>query len=319
MASDYGSIRSAMVDYSTKWNGLFPNKSQMKLFSEAVPEDDRDFTEVFRSTGLSSLFTGERLRSVQGFNCNALYRSVQDIPDIIVFDNGSCVIICPMGEPGRDKIKNKAGHLMAVPYKDQDFNLMLPSTMEEVDSSRERVVSIKDTVKHLQNNLPVKECGPKVVEKATSMEFDLDKGIMDFVVHQIVSMTDDRFNGRPGYNLVDNSGNKVERTESAVREAFTTAFSSDLEAKVFIQDPTKNTQLLSHYHCFTVEEGSVPEVVNLNYKDVDVILGVKEEFIQDVPLIRTRTPPPPISDTVDEGNVLLMRCASSRNYAHRDD
>ncbi len=296
MACNYESIRSSMVDYSTMWNGLMPNKSQRALFKEVIPKDDSDFTEVFRSSGLSQLFTGERLRTVEGFNCNALYRSVQDMPDIIVYDDGKCLSICPMGESGRDKKKNKAGHLMAVPYENQDFNLMLPSTMVEVDNAQERVKVLKSVVSHLQDNLPVKYCGPKVVEKATLMGFDLEKGIMDFVVYQVVSMTDERFTGRPGYNLVDNEGVKVERDEGTVRKVFMESFSKDLEAKVFIQDPTKNTQLLSHYHCFTVEEGSIPEVVNSNYKDVDVILKVKEEFIQDVPLVRTRTPPPPIEE-----------------------
>ena len=278
------------------WNGLFMNKSQMALFKEIIPEDECDFTEVFRSSGLSQLFTAERLRTVEGFNCNALYRSVKDMPDIIVYDDGKCLTICPMGEPGRDKEQNKAGHLMAVPYENQDFNLMLPSTMVEVDNSGGRVKLLKSVVSHLQDNLPVKYCGPKVVEKATQMGFDLENGIMDFVVHQVVSMTDERFTGCPGYNLVDNEGVKVERDEETVRKVFMESFSKDLEAKVFIQDPTKNTQLLSHYHCFTVEEGTVPEVVNENYKDVDVILKIKEEFIQDVPLIRTRTPPPPIEE-----------------------
>ena len=175
------------------------------------------------------------------------------MPDIIVYDDGECLTICPMGEPGRDKDKNKAGHLMSVPYKNQDFNLMLPSTMDEVDTANNRIKTLKSVVIHLQENTPVKECGQKVVEKADSMGFDLNGGIMDFVIHQIVSMTDERFTGLPGYNLVNDEGVKVGRDEESVRSAFTKAFSRDLEVKVFIQDPTKNTQLLSHYHCFTVE------------------------------------------------------------------
>ena len=61
----------------------------------------------------------------------------------------------------------------------------------------------------------------------------------------------------------------------------------------------------------------LPKTLDDNYLDVEVILDIKQEFATDVPLIRMRTPPPPV-EQVDEDEP-LSRTQSSRNYGNRDD
>ena len=46
-------------------------------------------------------------------------------------------------------------------------------------------------------------------------------------------------------------------------------------------------------------DGEQP-VLEKDYVDVGVIKEIKQEFVEDVPLVRTRTPPPPIAVVDDE-------------------
>ena len=320
MACNKAAIKRSMVDYATMWSGLHPNKSQTTLFRDIVPIDPQDFTDKFRSSGLSQIFVAERLRTGAGFNCNHLYRSVATEADIIVYSDDKNTIISPLGEPGRDVVKNKMAHLMSMSHTTSgpvDFNIMLPSTSEEVSDIEGRVDSLKAAVKNMVENAAVRDCGDKVVSKAERLGFDLSRGIREFFVEQIVQMSDDTFDGVPGYNLVDNSGKKLTRdSRDELAAALDEAYSVNLEPRIFIQGPNNNTQILSHMHCFMFEDGEMPDKVDQNYLDVELILEIKNEFIVDVPLIRVRTPP---VRTVDEEEEPLSRTSTSRNYGNRDD
>jgi hypothetical protein len=319
MSTNKGQVKKQMVDYATMWSGLHPNTSQTTLFRKSVPMEASDFTQTFRETGLSQIFTGDRVRTSEGFNCNFLYRSTQRVPDIPLYSDDHNTGLAPLGEPGRDVNKNKISHLMVVPNGSEgpiDFNLMLPSTSAEVDLLESRCSVARKVFGLLKDNSPISECGPMVAGKAEEKGLPLTTGIREYFAHMIDTLSDEIVNGQPGYKLV--KGEKDTFSDDATTlEKINAAFDSTGVLKMAIQPPNKNTQIVTHIHAFMINEDQ--PTLSENYVDVGVIQEIKEEFLVDVPLVRTRTPPPPIADSVDEENVPLERCASSRNYAHRDD
>jgi len=318
MSSNKAQVKAQMVDYATKWSGLHPNTSQTTVFRRSVPLDPVDFSETFRETGLSQIFTGERLRTGAGFNCNFLFRSTQNVPDIPLYSDVKNTLLAPLGEPGRDVNKNKIAHLMVVPNGSEgaiDFNLMLPSTSAEMDLLEKRVEVATKVTQLLKDNSPISECGPMVASKAEEKGLPLTTSIREYFAHMIDTLPEDVVNGQPGYKLL--KGEKDEFEDSATTlEKINMVYDSDAVLKMAIQPPTKNTQIVTHIHLFMVDEEQ--PVLTENYVDVEVIREVKEDFLENVPLVRTRTPPPPI-ENADDDDVALTRCASSRNYAHRDD
>ena len=302
MACSNESIRQEKIDYATKWHGLHPNISQTSLFRQSVPLETVDFTETFQDTGLNQIFTGERLRTGQGFNCNHLYRSIREEADIIIYSNGVCTVLHPLGEPGRDADTNKIGHLMVMGHANDGpvtFNEMLPSTVAEVDNLEHRINTVGEAVFNLRANNPIKMCGPKVLAKAGKMGISHETGIQEFFMRQIIDMDPAVKSGQPGYTLYDDDLNDISSSEERVLEEIQRVFSGvDMAAptnidRVFIQGPHRNTQILSHIHSFMI--GAIPPTVEQNYIDASYILEVKKDFMDDVPLVRTRTPPPPIA------------------------
>ena len=294
-----------MIDYSTKWQETHPNVSQTTLFREIVPIDPIDFGNQFRQTNLNQLFVGERLRTGAGFNCNHLYRDIRTEADIIIYSDDTCTVIHPLGEPGRDIDSSKIGHFMVMSHMDDGpvtFNEMLPSTLSEVGDLGKKIATVKMAVQNLRENIPISECGAKVVAKAQRMGVPLTTGIQEFFKTQIVGMDSGVRTGPPGYKLLNDSGKEIGTSEEQVTKEIQNVFGGDrknLIPRLFIQGPDRNTQILSHIHCFMLEDGSeLPSAVDENYMDVEVILEVKREFMDDVPLIRTRTPPPPIEEDV---------------------
>lgn len=319
MSTNKIAVKEQMVDYATKWHALHPNTSQTTVFRRSVPLDPVDFTSTFRDTGLSQLFTGDRIRTGEGFNCNFLYRSTQNVPDIPIYSDEDNTVLAPLGEPGRDVNKNKVSHLMVVPNGSEgaiDFNLMLPSTSAEMDLLEKRIAVAKKITQLLKDNSPISECGLMVAGMAREKGLPLTTGVREYFAHMIDTLPDSVRNGQPGYKLV--KGEMDEFDDSATTlERINVAFGPETQLKMAIQPPTKNTQIVTHIHMFMID-GEQP-VLEENYVDVGVINEIKLDFVENVPLVRTRTPPPPIEDTFDAENVPLQRCPSSRNYAHRDD
>ena len=303
MACSKSAIRQEMIDYATKWHGLHPNISQTSLFRQSVPLEPVDFGETFSTTGLNQLFTGERLRTGPGFNCNHLYRSSREEADIILYSDNVCTVLHPLGEPGRDVDRNKIGHLMVVGHSDDGpvtFNEMLPSTFAEVSNLEARIAGVQEAVSNLRANVPLSSCGPKVLAKAEKMGISPETGIQEFFMRQIVDMEPAVKSGQPGYTLYDDERNDISCSEERILEEIRRVFCGvDMAEptnidRVFIQGPHRNTQLLSHIHSFML--GSyIPPAVEQNYIDASFILEVKKDFMDDVPLVRTRTPPPPIA------------------------
>ena len=301
MACSKPAIRQEMIDYATKWHGLHPNTSQTSLFRQSVPLEAVDFGETFSSTCLNQIFTGERLRTGPGFNYNHLYRSSRDEADIILYSDDVCTVLHPLGEPGRDVDTNKIGHLMVIGHSGEGpvtFNEMLPSTFAEVANLEHRIGAVQTAVSNLRANTPIRDCGPKVLAKADKMGISHETGIQVFFMRQIIDMDPAVKSGQPGYTLYDDDRNDISSSEERVLEEIQRVFTGVNMAaptnidRVFIQGPHRNTQILSHIHSFMV--GTIPQTVEQNYIDASFILEIKKDFMDDVPLVRTRTPPPPI-------------------------
>ena len=306
MALSKEATKQEMIDYSTMWNGHHPNRSQSSLLRSIIPPDESDFTGDFRNHHLHEIFTGERLSTSAGFNCGHLYRDMRSEATILVYSDSRNTVVQPLGDPGRDLEKDKVGHLMVASHSTEGpitFNEMLPSTAPEMDDLEERINAVKTAVNNLRNNVQLSECGAKVVEKAERMGVPLTTGIKEFFKMQILNMDPSVRSGTPGYRLKDDEGVEYSSSEQMLDAEISRVFSpgeNGLNPRVFVQGPSRNTQVLSHIHCFMLGN-DVPELVQERYNDVEVILEVKKEFAQDVPLVRTRTPPIAI---VDEQEVL---------------
>ena len=315
MSTNKVAVKQQMVDYATKWHALHPNTSQTTVFRRSVPLEPVDFTSTFRETGLNQLFTCARVRTGEGFNCNFLYRSTQNVPDIPLYSDEDNTVLAPLGEPGRDVNKHKVSHVMIVPNRSDgaiEFNLMFPSTSAEMDLLKKRMLLGTKITQLLKDNSPISECGPMVASKAEEKGLPLTTGIREYFAHMIDTLPDSVRNGQPGYKLL--KGEMDEFDDSATTlERINVAFGPETQLKMAIQPPTKNTQLVTHIHMFMVD--GEQSVLEEDYVDVGVINDIKLDFLADVPLVRTRTPPPPIGDTLDEENVPLQRCPSSRNHA----
>lgn len=306
MANNYATIQAKMADYSTLWNLHHPGKDQTTLFREIIPLLPGDFTEVFLANHLNEFFKCGSLstKMLGPWNCNHLFRDSQNVPTILLFWNEEFSILAPLGEPGRDIEKLKVSHLMCVPHTTKgliQFNQMLPSTKEETEHLDRQINFLREAYVNLKNNIPVSQCGKKVVEKAEEIGFPTDTGIQDFFAHQISLLDADFRAGRPGYILRDDDGTDVADNPHLVKTLIQNAFSEETASPNFyIQSPDFNTQLLTHLHGFLHLPGPITQAVEERYFNVELILKNKLELMGDSTLQRTSTPPPPVQE-VDRG------------------
>lgn len=301
MACSKAVVMGKVVGYQEKWSRDYPpNLTQTDMFRKWVPEDDRDFTGNYGSIGFNQIFTSDRLRTGAGFNCNFLYRQMKTTPDILVYSDKDTSIFQPLGEPGRDVDKDKDAHLMAVSHSTDGpvtFNECLPTTEEEDKDLGRRVALMKSAVLALRRNTPVSECGFKVVEKATQLGVSMDTGIQQFFLHQILALSPEILAGPPGY-VLNKDGVDIGKDKEELRRTIGKVFENEeLEPMMFIQPPDRNTQLLSHIHCFMLNPSEpLPKALEENYLSVDMIRDVKDELgdvidEDDCELVRTATPP----------------------------
>ena len=288
--------------YQDKWSKDYPsNLTQTDMFKKWVPEDESDFTFNYQSMGFDQIFTGERLRTGAGFNCHHLYRQMRKTPDILVYSDDNTSIFQPLGEPGRDVDKNKDTHLMVVSHSfgehdPRTFNECLPTTEAEDEDLCRRIALMKSAVLALQRNAPVSECGPKVVEKATGLGVAMDTGIQEFFLHQILTLSPEVLAGPPGY-VLNKDGVDIGKNKEELEKTIGKVFSFyRLKPMMFIQPPDRNTQLLSHIHCFMLDPAEpLPKALEENYISVELIQEVKQELKsaveEDCELVRTATPP----------------------------
>ena len=304
MALSKESAVSVISGYQDKWSKDYPsNLTQTDMFKKWVPDDESDFTFNYRSMGFDQIFTGERLRTGAGFNCHNLYRQMRNTPDILVYSDDKTSIFQPLGEPGRDVDKNKDAHLMAVSHSFEDhdsrtFNECLPTTEAEEEDLDRRIALMKSAILALRRNAPVLECGPKVVEKAQRMGA-LHMNIHEFFLHQILELSPEVLAGPPGY-VLNKDGVDIGKNKEELEKTIGKVFENEgLQPMMFIQPPDRNTQLLSHIHCFMLDPSeTLPKALEDNYISVELIQEVKyelknaiEEEEDNCELVRTATPP----------------------------
>lgn len=288
--SNEETIRGEMASYAAKWS----HKGQTEHFRNTVPLEETDFTQTFKDSGLNEFFTSSKLRLGKGFNCNLLFRDSRKQTKIPILSTENHTVLQPLGEPGRDLGENcgtKVSHLMVInhsdlgPHDPVTFNEMLPSTAEELDDLEIRMGLLETAYENLSNNVPLTECGDKVLEKATEMGVDHQTGIRDFMVMQIMALTDKDLEELPGYKLLNEQNENITRNEEQVQMLVNDVFGEEKIphiSLICIQGPKNNSQVLSHLHQFKVPScmmGNLPKVIRENYYDCKTILKIKREFI----------------------------------------
>ena len=285
-------VMDEMALNAGKWNSRSVLATQSELFRRIVPKEEGDFSGAFLENQLDCIFTSDKVVLGGGsYNCNFLFRDSQKETKIPVYSDDNYTILHPLGEPGRDLGSghySKISHMMVIKHSETGpitFNEMLPSTAEEVHDLEMRIAFAKKAVENIKANVPLSQCGEKVIAKARSMGLGGEVGIRDYLAYVISDLPADVRNGRPGYKLFNKDNVDVVSEEfslSARRCAASDLLdevygSEDLKLFIATQPPSENSQLLSHLHCFMLD--SVPESMVETYIDCETILKVKQDHM----------------------------------------
>ena len=281
--------RSLMDKYEKLWPAISGSQtdgqiSQTDIFLKYIPSGECDFTDTFKELGLDKIFTSPRLstKMLGPWNCNHLFRSSQSVCDIVVYSTEKYTVLQPMGEPGLalGNHGTKISHLMIVTSGSGPitFNELLASTPRESEDLQVRIHVMKQAVLNIRNNVPLGQCGDKVSSKARSMTppCPLTMGIREFMAHQISAIGPEKRQQQPGYILKNSEDVDISSDSEAVGREIDDVFSNmSLYPFLCIQPPNKNTQLLSHIHCFLLPEGPLPSALDENYVNVELISLLK--------------------------------------------
>jgi hypothetical protein len=287
-----GKTMTLMKIYAEKWSKDYPsNMTQTAMFRKWVPKEPKDFTFEYQSIGFDQIFTSDKvcLKMMGPYNSNMLYRDSLGKPKIPIYSDDEFTIQHPMGEPGVHLSKghiSKASHLMIVRHSEDGpitFNEMLPSSKEETEDLKKRLDLLDLAIQKIKDNVLIKECGKKVVERAQrgwakDGEPDEPLGdletmtIRDYIVNVIIKMPEEIRNGRPGYILRDSLDSDVSLHPASIRKLIDTLYDGEnMKSFKAIQPPSENSQFLSHIHCFQLPNGVVPECMRSTYYDCDII------------------------------------------------
>jgi len=286
-----------MKMYADKWSKDYPsNMTQTEMFRKWVPKEPVDFTVAYKSIGFDQIFTSDKvcLKMMGPYNSNMLYRDSLGQCKIPIYSDDEYTVQHPMGAPGvhlGDGHGSKASHLMIVRHTEGGpitFNEMLPSSKEETEDLKKRLDVLDMVVQKIKDNVLIKECGKKVMERAQrgwakDGEPDDPLGdietltIRDYIALVITKMPEEIRNGRPGYVLKDPLDNDVTLYPDSIRVLIDTLYDGE-NMKTFkaIQPPSENSQFLSHIHCFQLPNGEVPECMRSTYYDCDIIYQNKQ-------------------------------------------
>ena len=283
-------IIDEMSTNAAKWNSRPQPSSQTALFRGIVPVGEKDFSQVFRENQLDGIFTSDKVVLPivgGGYNSNHLFRDSRNATRFPVFSDENYTVMHPLGQPGLhlgEGHGSKASHLMIIRHSETGpitFNEMLPSDNVEVLDLETRLRILDKVVENMVEDVPLSQCGPKVIAKADELGVDHGIGIRKFLAEMIFRMPDSEKNGRPGYKLMNKENTDVSNDKGLIVSLLDDVYGNPaLKKFAAIQPPSENSQLLSHIHCFRVEE--VPECMTDTYRDCEVILKLKKEHI--VPL-----------------------------------
>ena len=324
-------VSRKMSTYETLWNEISGGLDQTTFFAKNTTLEEKDFTEEFKSLSLDKIFTcGGLSTSLRGnWNCLHLYRDTnQGVPTILVYSDENDTILGPLGEPGRDTNyvvepdgapremihPNRLSHLMVVPNRNGIFNELLPSTIEETERLKLRMDKMREVVKMIHANLSVTSFGEMVIKKAESMGCDLNMPIQTFIAKQIVELSDEMRKERPGYILLNTDSQDYGKNMTLMLDRLSKMFDPEnYSLKMFVQGPDKNTQLITHMHCFMLEPDMLPPLLKTDYVNLEMILDCKLAKFDGSPLQRTPSNPPPVDEEVegDEDDEELQRVPSN--------
>lgn len=287
-----GKTMTLMKMYAEKWRKDYPsNLTQTAMFRKWVPKEPVDFTTTYQRIGFDQIFTSDKvcLKMMGPYNSNMLYRDSLGSCKIPIYSDDEFTVQHPMGAPGvhlGDGHGSKVSHLMIVrhtPDGPVTFNEMLPSSKEETEDLKKRLDVLDLVVQKIKDNVLIKECGKKVMERAQrgwakDGEPDEPLGeletmtIRDYIVNVITKMPEEIRNGRPGYVLKDSLDKDVTLYPFSIRKLIDTLYDGE-NMKTFKanQPPSENSQFLSHIHCFQLPNGVVPECMLNTYYDCDII------------------------------------------------
>lgn len=277
-------VRDAMKRYARLWVALCASlgdagMSQTTVLKEYIPFDEVDF-DGFVKYGFNALFTSSKIATklLGSYNGLMLLRdSLNKKVAIPVLESNDCVVMIPLGEPGRD-VGGSIAHLMCVKASLKGpitFNEMLPTTPEETADFEMRLGLFEQAYKNLNENVPVSECGAIVMAKATELGLDHTVGIREFVVAAIAAV--DKGEGvRPGFVLKDKNGVDIAGDSDLVKNMIDEVFGQPIKFRTFIQAPTDVSMLSSHLHSF--EEQVFPKGMQDTYVDCNKILEEKKRL-----------------------------------------
>jgi hypothetical protein len=287
------SLSKILMDNEEQWKrcmisgGLPETTTQTEFFQNHLPKQACDFTDIFDRFSLKDLFTSDKIVTglLGNYNSMFLYRqTTSSIPDILVYSNDTYKVFQPLGEPGRDATDYKIGHFMIVthdPNHTFTLNESLPLTESELSDLHSRRALIEQAYQALFENVPIHLCGDQVIQKAKQLGCPTDMKIRDFLVHQIVSMSEEIRTGRPGYVLT-HEGQDISRDKQSMMDQANRAFDRSNQPRFYIQGVTCNSQLVSHIHGFVtnVDTPLKPECVD-DYLDLDTLISLHDEKLHD--------------------------------------
>ena len=299
-----------MEEYGKKWSATPAGKGgvcQSDLYKEIIPIDAVSFTDTFKTQEFGNIFTNPNMSTelMGPWNCNHLHRDVRVEACVLLYSDDKHTILHPLGDPGRGLPKHRVSHVMIVTHGDDGypvFNEMLPSTSDEADDLKARIDTLHNFYKMMSEDSQIVGCGPKVAAKAARMGLPLTTGIREFWLKQIEAMSQEFRDARPGYKLFDEQGVDFAGDMDKVSSELEAAFTGNLVPRMFIKGPSGNTQLLSHIHLFMMEDGALPEEIDRDYINVEMIYANKVILLAEAAsLVRTATPPIGNSPDMDRG------------------
>ena len=284
-----GVILTEMKALRDLWN-RHQKMSQSELFDKIVPVGQVDFTETYNKNHLKDYFTSDKIVLPivgGGYNSLHLHRDTMGESKIVLFSNDEFTFAHPMGEPGLHLAlhPSRITHIMGMCHKKGSvkFNEMLPTNQLETESMNRLIVTMKRVFANLKDNVPVSECGQKVIDRANQLQIPLTTGVRDYFKHLILNfLTPEDKVGRPGYKLLNESGVDIASNESEVTRLLKVFDNDKLSEFLAVQPPHENSQMCSHVHGFLLNlNESLPEKIKESYRNLEVIASVKSEMVDE--------------------------------------
>ena len=279
--------------------GESPEMTQSEFFEKYIPKGEEDFTATFQKFNLGEIFTSEKvvLKMLGPFNCNYLLRQSREVPHILIYSDHNFMAFQPLGEPGRDILNYKIGHLMVMNHNSRNLftmSEMLPLSYYEKEDLNLRSNFLKMAYNSLFKNMLAKDCGEMVRQKVIKCGLPEETPIREFFAYQIMNLPEKIKSGRPGYKLMVN-GSDISDDRQKVNSEIVRVFNTPLKISHFIQGPSHCSQLVSHIHGFLYHNEGQTFDKNFykTYVNIDDIISLRFQATRTPPRRACKSPPPP--------------------------